>query len=285
MTGEWLFAPTAFGLGTPDDGESYFQAFPEELELARKIGKDKVFLLDLRRSVLPLFIEKCFSSVPWSRYQVVGFSSTFQQNVASRALARRIKERHPEVTVVFGGANMEGEMGLEFARAFSFIDYVVSGEGDVVFPALLSGLATDKIPEKLPGLIAKGPDGLTHCQQAAPIRDLDALPVPKYDSYFDRAIQLGMSPHYQAIWTLPFESSRGCWWGEKHHCTFCGLNGLGMTYRSKSAPRVLKELSELARKYQITAFSAVDNILDWKYIPRFSPSLNRVRMIIYSSMS
>ena len=31
------------------------------------------------------------------------------------------------------------------------------------------------------------------------------------------------------------ETSRGCWWGERSHCTFCGLNGMGMTYRSKNS--------------------------------------------------
>ena len=42
------------------------------------------------------------------------------------------------------------------------------------------------------------------------------------------------------------ETSRGCWWGERMHCTFCGLNGATMAYRSKSAPRALAELTHLA---------------------------------------
>jgi radical SAM superfamily enzyme YgiQ (UPF0313 family) len=41
---------------------------------------------------------------------------------------------------------------------------------------------------------------------------------------------------------LLFEASRGCWWGAKHHCTFCGLNGLSMTFRSKSADRAYSEI-------------------------------------------
>ena len=80
----------------------------------------------------------------WGRYSVVGFSSTFQQNVASLALARRIKERFPMVKVVFGGANFEGEMGPEYVRAFPFIDYAVVGEGDMAFPALLRNIADCK---------------------------------------------------------------------------------------------------------------------------------------------
>jgi ribosomal peptide maturation radical SAM protein 1 len=197
---------------------------------------------------------------------VVGFTSTFQQNVASLALARRLKERYPALTVVFGGANMEDEMGPEYVRAFPFLDYAVVGEGDVVFPALLRRLAAGEDPAGLPGLVARRGGAVVGGGQAAPVRDLDRLPTPDYDEYFDRLgrLDLHRHPHYSAM--LPFESSRGCWWGEKHHCTFCGLNGLGMAYRAKTPGRVLTELSELARRYRVSFFEATDNILDQKYV-------------------
>jgi ribosomal peptide maturation radical SAM protein 1 len=99
------------------------------------------------------------------------------------------------------------------------------------------------------------------------VADLDASPVPNYTSYFARADELGLASHYRAEWALPVESSRGCWWGKKHHCTFCGLNGLGMAFRAKSPGRFMDELAELTRRHLISSFEAVDNILDLKYIP------------------
>jgi ribosomal peptide maturation radical SAM protein 1 len=273
MTGEWLFAPAAFGLSMTGDEESYFQAFPDEVKWARKIGRDQAYFFDLRNRIIPLFIDKCVAEIEWRRFRVVGFTSTFQQNVASLALARRIKKCYPDVNIVFGGANMEGEMGGEFARAFPFVDYVVSGEGDVVFPALLGTLAAKSSPLELPGLITNNHGRFMPEAQALPILDLDSLPVANYEAYFERASILGLSSNYQATWTLPFESSRGCWWGQKRHCTFCGLNGLGINYRSKSPKRVMDELSKLTRKYRISAFTAVDNILDWKYIPQLFTQL------------
>lgn len=266
MTGEWLFAPAAFDRAADSDEDAYFRAFPEELEWAATFGKDRTFFIEMRRRILPDFIDRCLASVDWSRYRVVGFSSMFQQNVACLALARRIKERYPDIAIVFGGANMDGEMGPEYVRAFRFIDYGVVGEGDMVFPALLRNLARNEPTLHLRGLAANTPAGLVLNGGADPIRDLDALPVPKYGLFFERAVGLGLLPHYRTLWTVPFESSRGCWWGEKHHCTFCGLNGLGMIYRSKSPRRVLSEVSELAGSHRITCFTAVDNILDWKYV-------------------
>lgn len=277
MTGEWLFAPAAFGLGKQGDEDIYFEAFPEDVEWAKSIGKDRDFLVELRRHILPCFVDRCLEAVDWARYRVVGFSSTFQQNVACLALARRIKERYPQVITVMGGANMDGEMGPEYVRSFKFIDYGVVGEGDVVFPTLLRSLALKERNPNLRGLVTHTVGGTVGNGSAAPTRDLDSLPIPKYDLYFERAIALGLLPYYRSSWTLPFESSRGCWWGEKHHCTFCGLNNLGMAYRSKTPQRVLSELSTLAGNHRITSFTAVDNILDWKYLPEVFLRLDQMK--------
>ena len=263
MTGEWLFSIAAFGEKINLNDNTYFAAFPDEVKWIESIGKNSNFFSQLRHDIIPSFIDECVTMVDWSYYDLIAFSSTFQQNVASLALASRIKEKFPEVKIAFGGANMEGGMGLEYARAFPFIDYVMVGEGDVLFPSLLNALALGKVPESIPGLIARSLDRLHGGGQAQPIHNLDSLPTPNYEEYFERAKRLGLT---QFISPLPFESSRGCWWGQKSHCTFCGLNGFNMTYRSKSTQRVLRELSEMAVKYRINTFEAVDNILDVKYV-------------------
>jgi ribosomal peptide maturation radical SAM protein 1 len=278
LTGEWLFAEAAFGADAPEEAGGFLASFPSEGAWAKKIGKDLEFLANLRRSALPSFIESCLNRVDWSRYGVVGFSSTFQQNVACLALARRIKERYPAVHIVFGGANMESEMGPEYARAFPFIDYVVSGEGDLVFPALLHALSSKRLAAPLAGVTHRNGNGsLRNGGQAPPVTDLDVSPVPNYVAYFDRAVELGLLPHYKSEWALPVESSRGCWWGKKYHCTFCGLNGLGMSFRAKTPDRFLAELTELARRHRIASFEAVDNILDLKYLPAVFANIEQSR--------
>jgi ribosomal peptide maturation radical SAM protein 1 len=69
------------------------------------------------------------------------------------------------------------------------------------------------------------------------------------------------------------ETSRGCWWGAKHHCTFCGLNAEGMAFRSKSGPRALEEMTALVARYGVNRISVVDNILDMKYFTSVLPRL------------
>ena len=128
-------------------------------------------------------------------------------------------------------------MGLEYLRSFAFMDYAVIGEGDEAFPALLDSLSRRTVTIRAPGVAAFRDGKLIHEGQAPPVTNLDALPTPNYDEYFERArgnqlLQDIALSH--ASYSLPMESSRGCWWGAKQHCTFCGLNGGSMAYRSKS---------------------------------------------------
>jgi ribosomal peptide maturation radical SAM protein 1 len=105
---------------------------------------------------------------------------------------------------------------------------------------------------------------------------LDALPYPDFDDYFEVVERLPV------ISSLPLhlviETSRGCWWGQKHHCTFCGLNGQGMSFRYKSAPRALTELRWLLEKYGVHTkrISAADNIIPVEYFHSFLPELERL---------
>jgi hypothetical protein len=74
---------------------------------------------------------------------------------------------------------------------------------------------------------------------------------------------------------LLFETSRGCWWGAKAHCTFCGLNGVSMNYRAMSADKAIQQFESLF-KYapRCTRYWCVDNILAKNYISDVFPHLN-----------
>jgi ribosomal peptide maturation radical SAM protein 1 len=73
--------------------------------------------------------------------------------------------------------------------------------------------------------------------------------------------------------TMLVETGRGCWWGAKSHCTFCGLNGGSLAFRVKSPRRALDEIRHLRERYGTTFFSPVDNILDMGYFRTLLPDL------------
>src|SRR5262249_52847729 len=121
-------------------------------------------------------------------------------------------------------------------------------------------------PAATPGVLYRNP-GASVPTARPQFMKLDELPVPDYQEFFDRAEQLGLHRRRSSeIVYIPFESVRGCWWGQKHHCTFCGLNGESMKFRAKSPQHILAELAELTRRYGSFYFEAVDNILDLSYL-------------------
>jgi ribosomal peptide maturation radical SAM protein 1 len=105
---------------------------------------------------------------------------------------------------------------------------------------------------------------------------MDELGVPNYESYYGLLrsnLELSRLEAEGKIGTLAFETSRGCWWGQKQHCTFCGLNGAQLTYREKSSDRVLSEMQELCEKYDRYDFLAVDSILSLNAFKTLLPDL------------
>jgi len=266
LTGEWLFAPAAFGDEVDGDEAAFFEAFPDELRLVDEhLDGGRTELARLRRSVLPDYVRRCVDAIDWSAYHLVGFTLTFQQTCASLALARAIRDRTEWPRLVFGGNAVAGEMGLELVRVFPWVDHVVIGEAEVSFAQFLRVLASGGDVAEVPGVATKRADIVRYVPATEP-PDLDRSPVPDFDEYFERSAKLSLDSEHGYPVALPIETSRGCWWGDKHNCTFCGRPGAGTSYRSKSATRVLSELAEHAGRYRRTRFDAVDEILDMGYI-------------------
>jgi ribosomal peptide maturation radical SAM protein 1 len=69
------------------------------------------------------------------------------------------------------------------------------------------------------------------------------------------------------------EASRGCWWGMRKHCTFCGFNGSTMAFRSKPPDRVFTEIHDDVSRHRVLDVVMVDNIMDMDYIGTLLPRL------------
>lgn len=263
LLGEWLFGTAAFG--PQNDEQAYIESYPEMEIISEEIGGFEG-LCKLRNEVLPGWIQTQVRNLDWSVYDVIGFTSTFEQNVPAIALARGIKESSPDTPIVFGGANFEGEMGEEFVRAIQWIDYGVTGEGDLALPAIVSALSLGEDPLYIPGVCGVRDGVLRPAREPARTADMSSLPAPNYDDYFAALDAVGAAVLGDRQVRLVVEFSRGCWWGEKHHCTFCGLNALGMAFRAKPGRQAMAEVLDVAGRFRVLRIDAVDNIMDMKYL-------------------
>lgn len=283
LAGEFIFSDALFGKRS----DRVVKEYVEDILHGRAKGSSqdvpysKGFIKELKESILrsrahvESFLDECLSSIVPLAPQIVGFTSLFHQHVSSLALARRIKTQLPATRIIFGGSNCEGPMGAETLRQFEFVDAVVSGEAESVFPEIVRSVLEKNVLPRLPGVYIRDKRKLQMADErpvnTSTIENLDALPLPDYDEYFEQFEQQSLTAAQKPA--LLFETSRGCWWGAKHHCTFCGLNGETMAYRSKSAARAFSEFLYLMDTYPGCSINLVDNILDMKYFADFIPML------------
>ena len=270
LLGERIFSATAFGLpplGLEVEKLREQVAKPDPARRAKVTFED---LAALERQAGP-FCAALGERFAGPRFRVAGATSTFQQTAASAALLAQVKRVKPEAITLIGGANCEGEMAKGIASLGAPIDYIFSGECESVFPNFLHRV------------VAGEPLLTGHIVQGEACFDMDALPEPIFDDYFaqlDNALP-SWREDKKDVW-LPYESSRGCWWGARHHCTFCGLNGETMAFREKSPDRVIAGVQRLLERYPTQLLAMIDNIIPYSYfrnvLPRMEKELPPVQM-------
>lgn len=212
------------------------------------------------------------------RPKVVGLTTVFQQSLATIAVAARLRELDPSVRIMVGGANCEGPMGRALAACYPVFDAVVSGEADLlVVPLvrqLLAGASMPAGPGVLPFIDPASSTGVF--LQAALVPDLDGYVSPSFQDYFRE--RDGLLEAADLPVEVPLESSRGCWWGAKHHCTFCGLNGATMSFRSRAPDEVISEVVSISKSRPEATIAFVDNIMDHRYYKTFLPRLAELEL-------
>jgi magnesium-protoporphyrin IX monomethyl ester (oxidative) cyclase len=222
---------------------------------------------------------------------VLAVSSIFSQINGALAVIKRVKELAPDIATILGGTNVSGEAGAAVLRHYPSVDYVFFGEGDEVF-ARVCRIAMGAQPGPMPyGVVKHGeeiPDPIPHRMT----QDMNKVCYPDYSDYIDawnreQAGEYGppmfgrefVEDNKQLLYlsganyALYLEGSRGCWWGQKHPCSFCGLNGRKNVYRYKTAERLRDEILGLSERYGNSLIQLTDNILSFDAMEHLLPML------------
>ena len=268
--GDWMYRSIAFP-ELPDNADAYLQRYYPQRDPGMEMRRRMILT---RRAGLERFMESLVAKHQLAGEDIVGFTTMFAQNTASFAMARLIKKHNPAVTTIIGGANCETPMGKEVAVHVKAMDYVFSGPGLVSFPDFLrhrlngDAAACDQIRGVYSKNNVETLQGRDAVGQELPID----VPVPlDYDSFLDEMDK--SFPNKKIEPYLLFETSRGCWWGERAHCTFCGLNGSTMMYRAMPSDQAIQLFEEMFTRYsdRCKRFDAVDNIMPREYLTDVFP--------------
>jgi ribosomal peptide maturation radical SAM protein 1 len=281
LAGERFFAQAAHDLPAMgwnrahmmDLAHAYGLSWASYMRVSR-LGKPETLQLSLLALLglverVPGWLDAVTGLIADRRFLIVGCSSTFNETNASFALCRCLKARDPEIITVIGGANCEGELAkgmVSLDPDGCIIDHVFSGDGEAAFPRFL-------------GRVARGEPPSARIIRGDLCTDLDGLPTPDYGEYIEqRDFVLPELARSDGPAELPYETSRGCWWGERQQCTFCGTNGDGVQYRHKSAQRVIDDLQQIARRYPNCCVHMADTVMPQAYFRTLLPQLAERRL-------
>jgi radical SAM superfamily enzyme YgiQ (UPF0313 family) len=168
----------------------------------------------------------------------LGFSIIDGNIDASLAIAKLIKEKYPDLKIIFGGNGVEC---LEFGRLpnanyrikdYDFIDVIVRGDGEITFIDLLKSDWSEESLMNIKGLVWRL-NGVWIFNQTRPNIPLESLPVPDYSSLEDNY-------YYKSVYqdTIPLVMSRGC----PYRCSFCSIVDFIPEYRYRSVENVIEEI-------------------------------------------
>ncbi len=169
---------------------------------------------------------------------VVGLSVAFPgQLQPAFSLAHRLRARLPGVHLTCGGPAMsqlfmrlEGEAR---DRALGPFDSTIIGEGEVALTSLVRSLERGERPERF--------------VRGEQLEDLSRLPVPDFEG-------LPLDRYLAPELVLPYDPSRGCYWGV---CTFChyGLAEVGTArFRERPVADVMAHLGALSERHGTRIF-------------------------------
>lgn len=227
------------------------------------------FIMRIRNEAIPAYIDYTAQRVLQDSPKLVGLTCLFDQTLPSIALAKRLKELAPSVSVVLGGYALEGETGGHLLATFPWIDAIHQGDGESSIVALAHAASHRKGWYAVPGLLRRD----VPCAPRQKIC-MDTSPIPDFSDYFSTLDELANNDniHVRNV-VLPVETSRGCWWGQKSHCVFCGIDEDSLKYRQRSPDNALTMLEALRERHGNRVFRLVDYILPHSYRKTLLPLL------------
>ncbi|HLP44616.1 MAG TPA: hypothetical protein VK469_01640 [Candidatus Kapabacteria bacterium] len=258
MLGERLFARSAYGLSPlgnnpgccTDEAMSIRSSEPhQKMFFDTPLPFDLDKYLQLER-ICQYFLDEVITVITSLDYKIIGCSTFMTGQInCSIALLNGVKQNHPGTITIIGGPNCKGEMSEGIASLSHAIDFIFSGESETTFLDFLEAYSLKKFPSQR---IIKG----------EPLADLDSLPLPGYEIFSQQYGHFLGKSSFQRI-KIWYETSRGCWWGQKSRCTFCSEDRL--TYTVKSINKVVSDLERINKIYPGNMIYIADNIMPHSY--------------------
>ncbi|MGZ3693108.1 MAG: B12-binding domain-containing radical SAM protein [Bdellovibrionota bacterium] len=180
---------------------------------------------------------------------LVGVSSIFTPFYRDALrVCNLVKEVNPKIHTVMGGAHSSMESAKVIPEPA--VDFVIRGEGEQPFAALVAKLAEGASWENIKGIVGKENGVVRDGGMGEQIKTLDDLPYPAYHKLNMGFYSSRKDKNFAFSMRFPIGhmiTSRGC----PYVCVFCSTRNFFPNYRAHSAERVIEEIEFLIRDYGV----------------------------------
>jgi radical SAM superfamily enzyme YgiQ (UPF0313 family) len=198
-------------------------------------------------------VEKIKEIADKHEYCYVGMSATTVCFNNTLELAKKLKERIPNLKIILGGVHVTALP--EHAISFDCFDFGIIGEGEVTTYELLETLIYNGDVNTVNGIVYKKDGNLIYTPPRELIKNLDELPFPARHLLKDITKYIPGLSDYKTLPVTNIITSRGC----PGLCTFCSNAVFGRTYRSRSALNIFQEIKEVLQKYKVREIHFIDD--------------------------
>lgn len=261
MLGERIFAKAAYD-SLPTLGIDFLKSFDENF--GQKFSE--LSSVDEMNSIAHLayeWTEFLSEEIAKRKFEIVGVTTGHQQTNAAISLINGIKKKNPNIICTMGGSACDGEMAEGIQTLSPNIDYIFSGESEISWKKFLENYKRKTLPK---GKIISGTF----------LENLDEIDYNEnsYDDYFNQLNKLNIIKEENT--SFLYESSRGCWWGERNKCTFCGVNGWNKHYRYRTEQKVMDDLAKMLETHpRVKHIQMVDTLMPRKYFKNLIPTIKK----------
>jgi radical SAM superfamily enzyme YgiQ (UPF0313 family) len=192
----------------------------------------------------------------------VGVSTiTGDQLKGAIRFSRMLRDRYPDMPIIWGGYHPT--LLPELTAGEEYVDAVVRGQGEKTFQEIVTALEQGNGFDGIAGVTYRNGGGEIISNPDRPMESLDSFPPLPYE-LIDVELFFRMNNGRRAIQYL---SSQGC----PFKCGYCVEPSVFGKWSGRSAGKVVDELEELTRRYNLEHVSFAD--------ANFSANLKRVREI------
>lgn len=178
---------------------------------------------------------------------VCAFSTYIWNCNFNKEIAKRIKEKYPACVIIFGGHHVAPGGGM--LDECPYIDYLLHGEGEIIFRRLLRSIIGLEKAEEIPGISMRTSNGILTNPQM--ISDECHFPSPYLNGFFDKILEENPGTDFMAL----IETSRGC----PNSCAYCDWSNMKSKIRKFPIERIYAEIEWLSERHVYGLGSADSN--------------------------